>query len=759
MVEHGDSLAARQRTVQAPTDRGRPRSPPPTRPRAGERALVVAPDTRRPRTVPRQLAILAAVSRSVYLTAMGPASGKSAVTLGVVELLSRRVSRLGFFRPIVRSLPDNDLELIRQRYELPSERVGHAFTADEFNQLISGPRRIADVGMTQALAAYKQIESNSDVVVVEGTDFTGVSSPLEFDFNARAARDLGAPVLAVVNGHGLGVADIVEAVRVSRESLQSQGLTVLALIVNRVEPSWLDAVRSTFEVRDADPPVWALPEEASLRYPTFAELAAALDAAPVAGDPDDMTREVVHLKVAAMSVPNVLDHTRNGTVYIAPGDRPDVIVAAALTRHSVSTPSVTGVVLTGGLRPDDRIIRLIVDVGEADKPLPLVLVDSDTFDTAVAASQVEGRITPDNVRKIEAVLGMFETHVDLEELAERIQVARSQVVTPIMFQYDLIERARTAAAHIVLPEGDDDRILQAADRLVRRRVCALTVLGSDAAIRQRASELGLDLDEVTVIDPATSPLLDRFAERFHELRAHRGVTPDRARDLMTDASFFGTMMVHEGLVDGMVSGAAHTTAHTIRPALELIRTRPDTSIVSSVFLMLLADRVLVYGDCAVNRDPDATQLADIAISSAATAELFGIEPRIAMLSYSTGESGSGADVEKVREATDLVRSLRPDLLVDGPIQYDAAIDAGVARTKLPESAVAGRATVFVFPDLNTGNNTYKAVQRSADAVAVGPVLQGLNKPVNDLSRGATVTDIVNTVAITAIQAGADRDDR
>jgi phosphate acetyltransferase len=705
------------------------------------------------------MAILAAVSRSVYITAMGPASGKSAVTLGVVELLSRRVSRLGFFRPIVRSLPDNDLELIRRRYELPDERIGHAYTADEFNRLVGGSRRVADAGMSQALMVYKQIETNSDVVIVEGTDFTGVSSPFEFEFNARAARDLGAPVLAVVNGHGSDVAGIVEAVRVSRESLESQGETVLGLIVNRVAPSLLDATRSALQTRDEGPPVWALPEEPGLRHPTFGELAEALHAVPVAGEPDDMTREVLHVKVAAMSVPNVLDHTEKGTVFIAPGDRPDVIVTAALTRHSVSTPSVAGVVLSGGLRPDDRVIRLINDVGEAGTPLPLVVVESDTFETAVAASQVEGRITPGNVRKIEAALGMFETHVDIAQLEERIQVARSQVVTPIMFQYDLIERARVAAAHIVLPEGDDDRILQAADRLVRRGVCELTLLGSDVAIRQRASELGLDLDGVAVIDPATSPMLDRFAERFHELRAHRGVTPDRARDLMTDASFFGTMMVHEGMVDGMVSGAAHTTAHTIRPALELIRTRPDTSIVSSVFLMLLADRVLVYGDCAVNRDPDATQLADIAISSAATAELFGIEPRIAMLSYSTGESGSGADVEKVREATDLVRSLRPHLLVDGPIQYDAAIDAGVARAKLPESAVAGRATVFVFPDLNTGNNTYKAVQRSADAVAVGPVLQGLNKPVNDLSRGATVTDIVNTVAITAIQAGADRDDR
>jgi phosphate acetyltransferase len=698
------------------------------------------------------------VSRSVYLTAMGPASGKSAVALGVVEMLSRRISRIGFFRPVVKALPDNDLELIRQRYQLPDERIGYAYTADELHQLVSGPSEVADAGMAQALATFKQIESSCDVVVVEGTDFTGVSSPLEFDFNARVARHLGAPVLAVVNGHERDVHDIADAVRVSRESLRSQGLTVLALVVNRVEPGLLDSLPAPLAAAAADVPVWTLPEEPGLRHPSFAELAHALRAEPIAGDPVDMTREVRHVKVAAMSVPNVLDHTEEGTVFIAPGDRPDVIVTAALTRHSASTPSVAGVVLTGGLRPDERIIKLTADVGDVATPLPLVLVQPDTFDTAVAAARVEGAITPGNVRKIEKALGMFESHVDTVELEQRIQIARSSVVTPIMFQYDLIERARDAAATIVLPEGNDDRILRAADRLVRRRVCELTLLGSEGAVRQRSSELGLDLDGVPVIDPATSPLLEGFAERYCALRAHRGMTPDRAHDMMTDVSFFGTMMVYEGLVDGMVSGAVHTTAHTIRPALEFIKTRPDTSIVSSVFLMLLADRVLVYGDCAVNPDPDADQLADIAISSAATAELFGIEPRVAMLSYSTGESGTGADVDKVRLATDRVRRLRPDLPVEGPIQYDAAIDAGVARAKLPDSAVAGHATVFVFPDLNTGNNTYKAVQRSAGAVAVGPVLQGLNRPVNDLSRGATVTDIVNTVAITAIQArGTVRD--
>jgi len=304
----------------------------------------------------------------------------------------------------------------------------------------------------------------------------------------------------------------------------------------------------------------------------------------------------------------------------------------------------------------------------------------------------------------------------------------------------------------VLPEGDDDRILQAAGRLLRRGVAELTILGDEARIRSRAAELGADLSAAAVLNPKTSDLCGRFAEQYVEIRAHKGMTVERAREIINDVSYFGTMLVYDGIVDGMVSGAAHTTAHTVRPAFEIIKTKPGVSTVSSIFLMCLADRVLAYGDCAIVPDPTSEQLADIAISSAQTAARFGIEPRVAMLSYSTGTSGSGADVEKVRKATELVHQREPDLLVDGPIQYDAAVDPSVGASKAPGSPVAGRATVLIFPDLNTGNNTYKAVQRSAGAIAIGPVLQGLRKPVNDLSRGALVEDIVNTVAITAIQA-------
>jgi phosphate acetyltransferase len=396
------------------------------------------------------------------------------------------------------------------------------------------------------------------------------------------------------------------------------------------------------------------------------------------------------------------------------------------------------------------VTRLVDGYGGAG--IPVVAIDGDTYTVTRAVTGVRGAITAGSTAKIAAAIGLFEDNVDVTALVERIDLARPTRMTPLMFEHALIERARADRRHIVLPEGGDDRVLRAADQLLHRGVVDLTVLGAERDVMARAGALGLALPGVRIVDPLTSEHRTGFAETYHELRKHKGVTADMAYDQMGDVSYFGTMMIHLGLADGMVSGAAHTTAHTIRPAFEFIRTAPGRKVVSSVFLMCLADRVLVYGDCAVVPDPDPEQLADIAISAAATASMFGIEPRIAMLSYSTGESGSGADVDKVRAGTALARERRPDLLIEGPIQYDAAVDPDVARTKLPGSPVAGRATVFVFPDLNTGNNTYKAVQRSAGAVAIGPVLQGLNKPVNDLSRGALVPDIVNTVAITAIQA-------
>jgi phosphate acetyltransferase len=451
-----------------------------------------------------------------------------------------------------------------------------------------------------------------------------------------------------------------------------------------------------------------------------------------------------------MELPNFLDNLQESSLIITPGDRSDMILGSILSDSSNTYPQIAGLLLSGNLKPAPQIERLIKGLSTA--PVPVFMVDTDTFTTAINASAVPGVIVPGSKRKIAAALGIVEEYVNLSELEKRISGTPSMGITPLMFEYELIKRAKSEKQHIVMPEGSDERVLRASEILNLRGVVALTLLGQPDEIRQKISNLGLSLEEVKIVDPAESEMRETFAQTYYELRRHKGISEQMAYDTMADVSYFGTMMVHRGEADGMVSGAVHTTQHTIRPSFEIIKTKPDCSIVSSVFLMCLADRVLVFGDCAVNPNPTSEQLADIAISSAETARMFGIEPCVAMLSYSTGESGKGADVDIVREATQIAKKLRPDLKLEGPMQYDAAVDTGVAEAKMPGSDVAGNATVLVFPDLNTGNNTYKAVQRSASAVAIGPVLQGLNKPVNDLSRGCTISDIVNTVAITAVQA-------
>ena len=520
------------------------------------------------------------------------------------------------------------------------------------------------------------------------------------------------------------------------------------MVTNRVDPGAAADVTAGLPDVVGDLPAAVLPEVALLAAPTVAEVAVALGA-HVVHEGGAAVREVSRLIVGAMSLPRFLERIADGDLVITPSDRADIVVGTLAAHLSGDHPAVSGLLLTGG-PPPASIARLIDGLSGAG--VPVIAVDTDTYPTATAAAAVRGAIAGD--RKVATALRLVEEHMDGDAVLRGIRLDRPARTTPLMFEHTLLERARTARRHVVLPEGDDDRVLRAADQLLARGVADLTVLGTETAVRGRAAALGLELRGVRIVDPATSPHRGGFARAYVELRRHRGVSLEMATDLMTNPTYFGTMMVHRGLADGMVSGAAHTTADTIRPAFEFIRTAPGVSVVSGAFLMCLADQVLVYADCAVVPEPDVGQLADIAISSAATAAMFGIEPRIAMLSYSTGSSGTGERVDEVRDATAAVRERRPDLAVEGPLQYDAAVDPDVAAAKLPGSPVAGRATVFVFPDLNTGNNTYKAVQRSAGAVAIGPVLQGLAKPVNDLSRGATVADIVNTVAITAVQAAA-----
>jgi phosphate acetyltransferase len=693
------------------------------------------------------------MSSSIYVTAMEVASGKSVVALGIMEIASRRVDRLGFFRPVVPDdeVPDHLIDLFRQHYQLPQEYE------DSYGVLLSQAVSVSTESEVaamhqQILARYQALKAQCDFVVVLGSDFSGASAPLEYQFNCRVAANIGSPMILVVSGAGRSADDIADAVSLGEQTAEVNRAAIIASIVNRVAPDLMGKVAEALVEVTPQTPSYLLPDEPSLLNPTVTEVLEHTGARLITGGGTGMTREIRHVRVAAMSLPHFLDYLMPDTLVITPGDRADIIVGTVAARLSSNYPSAAALLLTGGLQVDLSVQRMLDGLPEGN--IPVMSLDEDTYRSASKVDDILTVITAQDERKIALALGIFEGNIDTGDLEERIRVARSTTVTPQMFEHELIERAKSDRRHIVLPEGSDDRILIAAEQLLRRQVADLTILGNVEEVRVQAEALGVDIGKARVIDPTTSELLDEFAETYFQARKHKGVTEERARDTMTDVSYFGTMMVHKGLVDGMVSGAANTTAHTIRPSLEFVKTRPGVSIVSSVFLMALPDRVLVYGDCAVNPNPNARQLADIAISSAETAAAFGVEPRVAMLSYSTGSSGSGADVEKVREATEIARGKNPDLPIEGPIQYDAAVDAAVAASKLPGSSVAGQATVFVFPDLNTGNNTYKAVQRSAGALAIGPVLQGLNKPVNDLSRGCLIPDIVNTVAITAIQAQA-----
>ncbi|OMC10696.1 phosphate acetyltransferase [Mycolicibacterium fortuitum] len=683
------------------------------------------------------------VATAIYIASPEGDTGKSTIALGILHRLAATVPRVGVFRPITRLGEDRDyiLELL-----LASATAGLSYdecVGVSYQQVHEDP----DVAIAEIVDRFHRVAEQCDAVLIVGSDYTDVATPSELSMNARIAVNLGAPVVLAVKAADRTPAEVAHVVEVCLAELNHQHAHAAAVVANRCDPAQLDAVAQA--LKPLGPPAYVLPEEPLLVAPSVAELQVAVDGTMIAGDPELLSREAMGVMVAGMTAEHCLERLTEGVAVVTPGDRSDVVLAVVSAHAAEGFPSLSCIILNGGLDLHPAIASLVEGLGLR---LPIVATKYGTFETASRVAGARGRVTAKSQRKIDTALALMDKHVDVNDLIAQLSIPIPAVTTPQMFTYQLLDQARSDRKRIVLPEGTDDRILKAAGRLLQHEVAELTILGEESQIRSRAAELGVDIDAAVVLDPRTSELCDQFAEQYAELRRKKGVTVEQAREIIHDVSYFGTMLVHNEMVDGMVSGAAHTTAHTVRPAFEIIRTAPGISTVSSIFLMCLADRVLAYGDCAIVPDPTSEQLADIAISSSRTAAQFGIDPRVAMLSYSTGTSGTGADVDKVRAATELVRQREPDLLVEGPIQYDAAVEPSVAATKMPDSPVAGRATVLIFPDLNTGNNTYKAVQRSAGAIAIGPVLQGLNKPVNDLSRGALVEDIVNTVAITAIQA-------
>jgi phosphate acetyltransferase len=702
-----------------------------------------------------------AVSRALYVAATGPESGKSCVAVGLFDAMSRRVGRVGLFRPVVRhGVPDPVVGLIRRHFSAALAGLG---PDDCYGVSYDALHADHDQAVQTVVERFRALERRCDAVLVVGTDYTDVGAPTELTGNGEIALNLGAPVLLVVNGHDRPAPEVATAAHLAWDVLREQGNEVIGAIANRAGPQDLPGLKHLIEQQLHDGPegsgpprVEVLPDLPLLSAPSLRALLDACNGSLLLGREEHLDVEVLDVVVGAMTLPNALEYLREGSLVITPGDRADLLVGVLAAHGSSAFPRLAGVLLTGETSPAPSVRRLL-DGAAAE--LPIGVTALTTVEAATVAGRTRGSLTDGSPDRVKAALGLFARHVDGPGLLDRLELTRSATVTPLMFEQDLIELARAARTRIVLPEGEEPRVLLAAAEVLRRRIADVILLGDPARVTRAAALAGADIAAATLLDPREEGLRQKLAAAYVVARAHKGTTMDLARDVVVDVTYAGALMVSLGLADGMVSGAAHTTALTLRPAFEVIGRAPGVSAVSSVLFMCLADRVLVYGDCAVIPDPAPDQLADIAISSATTAAAFGIEPRVAMLSYSTGGSGHGADVDKVRAATQLVRQRAPHLQVEGPIQYDAAVDLDVASKKLPGSPVAGRATVLIFPDLNTGNNTYKAVRCCTGALAVGPVLQGLRRPVNDLSRGATVTDIVTTIAITAVQARACGPDR
>ena len=694
------------------------------------------------------------MSKAVYIATTEPDSGKSIMSLGLMQLLLGRAAKVGYFRPIIDDFApgsiDNHINTITQYFNLDiSFEAAYAFTRSEVIKIKNEDRDDELIG--GIIEKYKAIEEAFDFVLVEGTSFSGEGGIIEFDINVVVAKNLGIPAILLASGLGKTLEGLVGNLQIAYDAFKDKGVKVLAVVGNKVRPENRKLVIAALkEQLPASVITDAIPLNPILANPSVKEICDHLSGEVLFGEAY-LNNQVDGFSVGAMQLRNYLSHIKENGLVITPGDRADIILGALQANISANYPAVSGIVLTGGLKPEDTICKLINGLSQV---VPIISIQGGTFAMANRIGAIKSKMYAENTEKIKTSIQDFEKYISTDILAENLITFQAEGITPRMFQYNLLKRAKQHQKHIVLPEGTDERILRAAKLLTDNSAVAITLLGDPERITNTLERLELNIDKtkITVIDPIHSVNFENYARRLFELRKHKNVDLTTARDLMEDVSYFGTMMVHQGHADGMVSGAIHTTQHTILPALQFVKTRPGVSLVSSVFFMCLPDRVVVFGDCAINPNPTAEQLSEIAISSADTSAAFGIQPRIAMLSYSSGASGSGEDVDRVRQATELVKHKRPDLMVEGPIQYDAAVDLKVGQSKMPDSPVAGKATVFIFPDLNTGNNTYKAVQRETGALAIGPMLQGLNKPVNDLSRGCTVDDIFNTVVITAIQA-------
>ena len=709
------------------------------------------------------------MSRTIMLIPTGTSVGLTSVSLGVIRAMERKGVRLSVFKPIAQprsggDTPDQTTTIIRKNSSIPA---AEPLQMARVESLLGSNQQ--DVLMEEIISRYHANTQDAEVVLVEGLVPTR-KHQFANALNYEIAKTLNAEIVFVMALGNDSPAQLKERIELTQSSFGGQkNKNITGVIINKLNAPVDEQGRtrpdlseifddsSKASIANIDPkqlfsdsplPVLGcVPWSFDLIATRAIDMCRHLNAR-IINEGEIQTRRVKSVTFCARSIPHMLEHFRPGSLLVTSADRPDVLVAACLA--AMNGIEIGAILLTGNYEIDERIARLCERAFQTG--LPVFMVKTNTWQTSLSLQSFNLEVPADDTQRIEKVQEYVASYINADWIESLTATSeRSRRLSPPAFRYQLTELARKAGKRVVLPEGDEPRTVKAAAICAERGIATCVLLGNPDEIQRVAAAQGVELGKgVEIVDPAQ--VRENYVPRLVELRKNKGMTEVVAQEQLEDNVVLGTMMLERGEVDGLVSGAVHTTANTIRPPLQLIKTAPNSSLVSSVFFMLLPEQVLVYGDCAINPDPSAEQLAEIAIQSADSAKAFGIDPRVAMISYSTGTSGAGSDVEKVREATRIAQEKRPDLVIDGPLQYDAAIMEDVAKSKAPNSQVAGRATVFIFPDLNTGNTTYKAVQRSADLISIGPMLQGMRKPVNDLSRGALVDDIVYTIALTAIQS-------
>ncbi len=689
-------------------------------------------------------------SKSIYIASNQPEGGSLAITIGLMSTLKGKYKKVAFFRPIIPndSTNESDIDFMINYFELDMDyNECFGFKVDEYINAYA--TNTEDELYQTLISRIKTLEDTHDFVLIQGSSKYQFETLFDFDINLRIARNLGTLYIPVLNAKDKNIYDVITQASIVKEAIKEEGCIHLATFVNRCDKNIINDLKSYLQKKENEQ-IYLFPEDTELASPTLNQLYHELGAIKIFGDDSQLDRLIYNNKIASMGVEKYLEHIEDGDLVIVAGDRVDIILSSIISFYAPNHANISGLLLTGDINLSKKVLNILNDLDKS--VLPIWCLSDNSFQTIKMIEEIKPKIMLQDTKKISLAKGLFDKSINMERLSKQFFNSSNNILTPVMFEYQILEKAQSNKQRIILPESSDERILRATDILLHRDIVDIILLGNKEEIEHRSSQLGLDISGATIIDPKSSRMLIDFAHTFYLMRKDKGLSKKMACDTMDLVSYFAIMMIYKGLADGMVSGAIHTTADTVRPALQIIKTKPDIDIVSSLFFMCLDTKVLIYADCAINQNPNAQELASIAITSADTAINFGIVPKVAMLSYSTGDSGNGKAVEKVREATRIAKKLRPDLIIDGPMQYDTAIDKDVAKQKLPNSKVGGEATLFIFPDLNTGNNTYKAVQRSTGALAIGPILQGLKKPINDLSRGCLVDDIVNTVAITAIQA-------